>query len=155
MLLLLLLLLLLWLWLLLLLGMVRLVGGRERTAALAGKHLVAARLGVARKALSEHVGNWGQTVVGLISRYVVDMGCAREIRGLVGDVSRQRVGIVPTGERLAERRGLDHSLMGECLVRWGDDAESRGRATLARQARRLRHELTIPVGAFALGRLLL
>lgn len=147
----LLLLLLVLLLLLLLLGMVRMVGRRERASALAGKHLVAARLGVARKALSEHVGNWGQTVVGLIGRYVVDMGCAREIRGLVGDVSRQRVGIMPTGERLAERRGLDHPLVGECLVRWGDDAESRRRATLARQARRLRHELAIPVGAFTLG----
>jgi hypothetical protein len=142
--------------LLLLLGVVRVVGRRERAAALLGKHLVAARLGVTREALPEHVGDRGQAVVGLISGHVVDVGCAREVGGLVGDVPGQRVGIMPSGKRLAEGRRLDNPLVGELLVRGSDDAEPWRRTALARQTRRLRCELAFPmIRAFALGRLLL
>lgn len=78
-------------------------GGGERTprAALLDVERVAAGLGVAGQALAEDVGNGWQAVICLICGDVVDVGRVGQLGRLVGDVARQRVGVVNAGKGLA------------------------------------------------------
>jgi hypothetical protein len=96
---------------------------------------------VARDVAAKYVGDRGKAVVGLVGGHVVDVRRAREVRGLVGDVPRQRVRIVPPRERLTERCRLDDSFVRELFVRRSHDAQTRRRAALAGEAGCLRREV--------------
>ncbi len=100
-----------------------------------------------REALSEDIRDGWQAVARLVRRDVMDVGCAREVRLLIGDMARRRLRVVPAGERLAQRSGLDDSFMRELLVRRCYDAQSRGSSTLLGKTGRLGRELSsVPVG---------
>jgi hypothetical protein len=75
----------------------------------------------------KHVRDGREAVRGLIRGYVVDMRRIRQVRGLILNVSRQRMRLVASCERLVQRRGLDDALVGELLMRGRHDAKSRRR----------------------------
>lgn len=75
----------------------------------------------------EDIRDGREAVRGLVRGYVVDMRRIRQVRGLVLDVSRQRMRLVTARERLVQRRRLNDALVGELLMRGRHDAKSRRR----------------------------
>lgn len=126
-------------------------------AVLARKERMAARVRVTGEILAKNIGDGRQAVVRLIGRDMMNVRSPCEVRRLVGDVARQRVRVVSPCERLAERGRLNHSLVGELLVRRRDNAQARRRPALASQTGRLRGEMAAVfiAGSVAFGRLLL
>jgi len=118
----------------------------------------------AGKSLSaKDVSDRWKPIVGLVGWKVVDMRRARKIGRLIGDVPRERVRVVSPSECLAERRRLNHPLVGKLFVGGSNDAQSGRRASLARtaQPRGLGREMTAiililgVIRTIALGRLLM
>lgn len=72
---------------------------------------------------------------------MVNVRCARKIRGLVGDVPGQRVRVVSAGKGLAKRSRLNDTLIGKVFVRWSHNAQSRRCLVASRHAGRLCGEL--------------
>lgn len=89
----------------------------------------------------KHVCNRRQPVGRLLRGYMVDVRCARKIRGLVGDVPGERVRVVSAGEGLAKRSRLNDTLIGKVFVGRCHDAQSRRRLVASRHAGRLCGEL--------------
>jgi hypothetical protein len=111
--------------------------------------------------LAEDIGNWRETVGRLISGEVMDVRGARQVGSLVGEMSRQGLRVMSTGEGLAQGRRLNNPLVGKLLVGRRYDAQSWWGFIAPWHARSLRGELGTTVlilavvGAIAFGRLLL
>jgi hypothetical protein len=134
----------------------RVAGGGQGTMARTRVQRAVIRLRVSRKTLAKHVRDGGKAVGRLLGGNVVDMRRVGEVRGLVGDVSGQRV-VVSAGERLAEGSRLYDALVGKLLVRGCHNTQTRGGLVPSRHAWGLGGKLVLvlaQVGAVSLGRLL-
>lgn len=109
-----------------------------------------------RETLAKDVANGRQPVVGLVGGDVVDVRSARQVRGLIGNVTGHRCWVLSAGKAVAKRRGLDDSLVGELLVGGRNDGQAWRRPVSSRHTRCLGSEPThrVLVRAVPLGRLL-
>lgn len=91
-------------WCLGLLGVLRGVTWRSRRTVARSWVQTATSIGlVVRDTRAENVCDRRQAVCRLLRRHVVDVRSVREVRGLVGDVSGQRVRVMSAGKGLAQR----------------------------------------------------
>ena len=74
---------------------------------------------------SEDIRDWWQSIVRLRCGYVVDMRSVGEIGRLVRDVASHRV-LMPTGETLMERCGLDDSFVSKLFMGRRNDGQAIG-----------------------------
>lgn len=135
----------------------RVPGRRQRRpcAVLGGVEVVSRGLGRWGEALAEHIMDGWQAIICLISGDVVDVGGVGELRGLVGNVPRQRVRVVHAGEGLVEGSRLYHALTSKMLVGRRDDGKAWGCLVPPRHARSFGGKVVLVNWAVALGRLLL
>lgn len=58
---------------------------------------------VSRKSLTKNVADWGQPIIRLVGRNMMNMGRAGEVRGLIIEVASVWRGIIATSKAVAER----------------------------------------------------
>jgi hypothetical protein len=98
--------------------------------------VVAVRVAASTKRLREYVCNWRKTVVCLLCRNMVDVRGLRQVGRGVCELSRGWH-TAESSERLVDRGGLNHSLVGKLGVRRRGDAETWRRALSPRRVGRL------------------
>lgn len=93
----------------------RATGTRSRRVL--GVHRVALRFRVSRQITSKHVRERGQSVIGLVCWYMVNVGGVGEFGWPVLDVSGQGMRVVHASKCLTQWCRLDYSLGGKMFVR--------------------------------------
>lgn len=84
---------------------------------------------------SKDVRDWGQSVARLRGRDVVDVRGVGEVGRLVGHMAGHGLWLMPAGEALIERCGLDDSFVGELLMGGGHNGQSIWRPFLGSRGR--------------------
>jgi hypothetical protein len=100
------------------------------------------------QALAKDVADGRQAVVGLVSRHMVDVRSARQVGGLVGDVTSQGCRVLAASETVAEGSRLDDPLVGKLLVGRRNNGKAGRGLVSARHARGLCGELQMEVLVF-------
>ena len=77
---------------------------RASRSTLAGEQGMSAGIWVPREALAKNVCDWGETVVGLVSGNVVNVGGIGQLGGLMCDMSGKRMRRIHACKSLTQRR---------------------------------------------------